>query len=156
MKISTKAQRYYDMFEIIKRQADGEEIAIIKNEYKQEKHSKLHEVIRKYHGDYFPCDWIYATFHDLLGTIADYEMEITTIDDLEGVRHEIVDNQVDIYTHVIKQWLIDYPRADEFMSEAIASRSYSTDDGMWQVYSYAQYLAIDDIMTAVINLLQSK
>lgn len=115
---------------------------------------KLGDAVQAVHGDSFPNDWIYMQFHDLLGVIADYDID--TIEKLENLRGEIVDGQVDMYTHELKQWLMDYPRADEFMSEAVAGRSYSTDDGMWQVYSCAQYLAIDDIMNEVITLLQSK
>lgn len=146
MKISTKAKKYYDMFEIKER--SEEPYAIIKDEFYN---NDLHEAIRMYHDDILPNDWIYMQFHDLLGSIADYD--IKTLDELENVRHEIVDNQVDVYTYHLKKWLLDYPKADDFMSQAIASRSYVEDDGVWQVYSYAQYLAIDEIMQEVINLL---
>jgi hypothetical protein len=148
MKISTKAQKYYDMFDVGTRD-NGEVFAFLKAGHGK----KLGDAVNAVHGDIFPNDWIYMKFHDLLGSIADYDID--TIDELEDVRSEIVDGLVDIYTHEQKQWLIDYPKADEFMSEAVAGRVYSTDDGMWQVYSYAQYLAIDDIMNEVINLLSN-
>lgn len=154
MNISKKAQKLYDMMET-KTRDNGESYTVIKGQghtaNTPPQAQKLHDAIMEAHGDIFPCDWIYMQFNDLLGSIADYD--IKTLDELENVRHEIIDNQVDIYTHELKQWLIDYPKADDFMSQAITSRSYVEDDGVWQVYSYAQYLAIDEIMNEVINLL---
>jgi hypothetical protein len=145
MNISEKAQEYLNQLEVGERD-DGSTYVYLKS-----LEGKLYESIHQAHNGRLPDDWTYLTYCHLLEKIVDCDLK--TLDDLENARHEIVDGTIDIYTHDLKQWLIDYPNADDYMSETIASHSYSTDGGMWQVYVSAQYLAIDAIMSKVINLL---
>lgn len=146
MRIDEKAQKYLDKFSTSTRD-DGSLCVHLKAGHGK----KLHDAVYQAHGDKLRNDFIYSTFEGLLNKITEYEIE--DMDKLEDLRSEIVESQCDIYTHDQLKWLASDVRNLDYLEEAITSRSYSKDDGMWQLLQYTQYLAIDEVMSEVINLL---
>ncbi len=143
MTITDKAKKYSDMF-VSSTRDNGESYVYLKDEASEKLKDSVHEA----HGDSLPDDWIYGTYADLMQKITEYELK--TIDDLENVRHEIVDSYVDIYTADLTKWLASDIRNVHYLSDAISEGI--ADDG-FQLLTGAQFLAIDNVMNYVVELL---
>lgn len=146
MNIKEKAEHYSSFLES-KQRDDGEWFVYMTDNRPQ----TLHDAMYAAHGGNLPDDWIFGTFADLLQKITEYDHE--TMDDLDDDRSEIVDGQVDIYTHHLVAWLHNNNSFLSYLEDAMDSRTFVKEDGAWQVLAYAQYLAIDEIMGHVMDLL---
>lgn len=129
------------MFKIIKRGDD--DITIFTDDASQD----LKDSVYQAHGDTLPNNWVFQTYSSLLDDLSGYT--INSIDDIEDHRHEIVDGCVDIYTYDLKKWLSDWPNASDFFDQALEFIPKTSDQGL----AMAQYLAIDEIYSEIINLL---
>lgn len=147
MNISKKALKYSKLFET-KTNQNGTTYVVIPLEGDKNYNEKLYNAIREAHGDRFPDDWIYSTFANLLEKLTEYELN--TIDDLENVRSEVVDSQVDIYTSDLTAWLNEDNRNVYYLTNAY--EDYKPVDG-FEALTIAQSIAIDEVMQSVINLL---
>lgn len=148
MTINKKIEKYLSEFEHGKRN-DGSGYVFIKN-HDWDNPDKLMIAVRSAHGDKMPDDWIYSTFHNCLQRLSDYE--ITDNDKLEDIRSEAVDSMVDIYTADLTKWLASNINNVYYLTQAI--EEFECKDG-FKALSMAQYIAIDEVMNEVINLLES-
>lgn len=142
MKLNKKIEKYANMFEG-KTREDGTNYVVIKGDDEE----LLHHV-REAHGDKLPDDWTFATFADLLYRLQDYNVE--TIDDIEEIRHELVESYIDIYTSDLTKWLANRVSNVYYLTEAL--EEHGTTDGITAL-QMAQFIAIDTLMQEVINLL---
>lgn len=71
------------------------------------------------------------------------------MDDVEEYRHEIVDGLVDIYTYDLTSWLNNDISNTYYLDQAI--QEYEAKENILPV---AQYIAIDEIYSEVLNLLE--
>lgn len=110
---------------------------------------KLKDSVRQAHGDKLPDDWTYNTYYSLLERLGDYDLAENSIDD---VRHDLVDSMVDIYTKDLTEWLNSDIRNVYYLSEVLSEHDIK--DG-FQALAMAQYMAIDEVMNEVINLLSN-
>lgn len=143
MTITQKAQNYSNYFKSNKRD-NGETYVYLSDDRPEE----LQESVREAHGERLPNDFTYGSYADLLQKVTEYE--VNTIDDLEDVRHEIVDGYVDIYTSDLTKWLHDDIHNVEYLNDVM--ENYEPKDG-YQLLSMAQYQAYDNIMTCIVDLL---
>lgn len=148
MQTAQKAEHYLSFLDS-KQRDNGEWFVFMRDNRPQALHDAMYEA----HGDKLPSDWIFTTFADLLQKISEYNHE--TLDDLENDRSEIVDSCTDIYTHDLTGWLHNDNSNLSYLEDAMSERTFVKEDGAWQVLAYAQYIAIDEIMQHVINLLAS-
>ena len=158
MKITDKAKKYLTY--LVETDRAGKKIILLNDEFQtllgnSHEYENLKSSIRDAHGNQFPSDWIYVTFYELLDAISGYDIE--TIEELEELRGEIVDNQVDIYTTDLTKWLSGSLENVEYLTHALEQitidrpKTFEVDGA--KTLSLAQYIAIDDVMTEVINLL---
>lgn len=147
MTINEKAEQYEEMFISGKRQ-DGENYVYLSEDASEE----LKESVRQAHSDRFPNDWIYGTYADLMQKVTNYDL--TTNDSLDDVRSEIVDDYVDIYTHQLTAWLASDVNNVYYLTEVIEDGNTEVTDGH-ALLARAQYKAIDEVMTEVVNLLSN-
>ena len=143
MTINKKAEKYLSFFEIKKR---NEDTIIV---FKDNRPDKLQNSVYKAHGDRLPDDWIFDKYHSILDAIGQYDCE--TIEDLEDKRSEIVDGLVDIYTSDLTAWLNSSNSNVYYLDEA--QKQYGTIEDGFKLLSTAQYVAIDEIFSEVLNLL---
>lgn len=143
MNISELAQYYYNQFETKKRNEDT--ITVFKTNRSEE----LQDSVYKAHGDRLPNDWIFSTYCGILGSISDYT--INTIDDIEDNRSEIVDGLVDVYTSELTAWLNSHNENVYYIEEV--QKEYGMQEDGFKLLAMAQYMAIDEIFSEVINLL---
>lgn len=134
---------YYSEQFINKKRGD-DDIVILKDNPAKE----LQEAVYKAHQDRLPDDWIYSTFSAILDTLQGYD--ITELDDLENYRGEIVDGLVDVYTSNLTDWLNSSVYNAYYLQQAVIEF-----DAKENILSVAQYIAIDEIYSAVYNLLSS-
>jgi len=142
MNINKKAEKYLKQFEI--KQRDEKTIVVFKNESEE-----LKDSVYKAHGDMLPNDWIFDKYHSILDAISQYDIE--TIDDLQDNRSEIVDSLVDVYTSDLTHWLDSHNSNVYYLEEA--QKEYGIIEDGFKLLSMAQYKAIDEIFSEVINLL---
>src|SRR5438045_875052 len=112
MKITEKAQEYLDQFETGTK-TSGKSYVYLKDNRSEE----LYESIRQAHYSKLPSDWVYGTYADLLQKVTEYELD--TFEELQDVRHEIVDGYVDIYTHDLTAWLAEDIRNVDYLTQVI-------------------------------------
>ena len=146
-KITKKAQKYLDCFETKKRDV-GETFVCLKD---NDKPVKLHDSIRVAHGDKLPNDWTFGTYADLLQKITEYDLN--TIEDLEDIRHEIVDGYVDVYTYQLTAWLAEDINNVNYITDALESEIEMREG--FQLLALAQFMAIDEVMNEVVSLLSA-
>lgn len=146
MTIQQKAEQYEKMFTSGTRQ-DGESYVFIPIEDVETE--KLRESVKRAHGERLPDDWIYGTYADLMQKVTEYDLD--TLDQLEDVRHEIVDGYVDLSTKDLTHWLHEDNNNISYLTEALAQEMESTDG--FQLLAMAQYIAIDEVMNEVMDLL---
>lgn len=146
MTITDKAKMYSDMF-VTDTRNDGQPFV----KYTDDATQELKDSVRKAHGDRFPDDWIYSTYAGLLEKITDYSID--DIDGLEDVSHEIVDGYVDIYTSDLTKWLNEDNRNVYYLTQAL--EEFRPTDG-FKLLEIAQYCAINDVMTEIIELLRGE
>lgn len=142
MNIQNKIQTYADSFET--KQRGNKTIIVLKDNAPEE----LDNSVMQAHGDRFPSDWIFDTYHSILENLTGYD--INSIDDVEDYRHEIVDGLVDIYTHELTGWLHSDNRNVYYLEDAV--KEYGASDG-FQILMSAQYIAINEIYNEVVELL---
>lgn len=140
MKLSKRIEKYANEFTTHKR---GEETIIVFNNESKE----LHDAVFNAHGDKLPNDQIFDTFHSILETLTGYDID--SMDDVEEYRHEIVDGLVDIYTYDLTSWLNNDISNTYYLDQAI--QEYEAKENILPV---AQYIAIDEIYSEVLNLLE--
>lgn len=107
------------------------------------------QYVREAHDGRLPDDWVYGTFADLLSNISEYDVE--TPDDLDNVRHEIVDSYVDVYTHELTKWLHSSVHNVEYLGRV--QEEYGTETDGYRLLAMAQYMAIDEVMNHVVQML---
>lgn len=144
MTLQKKIEKYSSYFEVGTRNDESKYTFL-----KDDAPTKLKDAVRKAHGDRFPDDFVYDTFSGLLERLSEYTID--SIGDIENYRHEIVDAYVDIYTHDLIKWLASDINNVYYMTQAI--EEFGVTDG-FQVLSTAQYIAIDEVMSNVINLFE--
>lgn len=125
---------------------DGESYVFLTDNATQE----LKDSVKAAHGDRLPNDFTFGTYADLMQKITDYNLD--TIDELEDVRGEIVDSHIDIYTADLTKWLASDINNVDYISQALDEGDNIGTDG-FRLLSVAQYLAIDEVMNEVVNLL---
>lgn len=145
--IANKAREYVNYFETITRN-NGDVVTVYKDI--ENTPQALRDAVYNAHNGSLPQDWNYTTFVTLLEKVADYDCK--TIDDVDIYRCEIVDGTVDVYTYQLTQWLHD-TQALGYLEQA--ADGFVSDGGVWQLLAHAQYLAIDDIMSHIVDLLAS-
>ncbi len=142
MTLKKKIEKYLNQFETKER---GEKtITVFKDESEELKNS-----VYKAHGDRLPNDWIFDKYKSILSTLSGYE--INNEDDLNNNRPEIVDSLVDIYTNNLTEWLADNNYNVYYLEEA--QKEFGPIEDGSKLLSMAQYMAIDEIYTEVVNLL---
>lgn len=109
----------------------------------------LNDAIHAAHGDRLPDDFIFSKFEDILSTLDGYT--INNADDLDEHRAEIVDGLVDIYTAGLTAWLASDIRNVEYLTYAMEEHGEGADG--FKILAIAQYLAIDEIYSAVMDYL---
>jgi len=142
-KLNKRIEKYLTYFESRTRD-NGSHYVVLKSNRPEE----LYNSVKNAHGDLLPDDWIYNTYHSILSAMGDYD--ISSIDDLEDYRHEIVDGIVDCYTSELTSWLNSHNSNTYYLTQAI--QEHGASDG-FDALALAQYLAINEIYTEVINLL---
>ena len=133
----------------IKRDGDSEEKTI--TVFADDASEKLKDGVYKAHGELMPSDWIFEKYREILDDLTNYD--INNIDDVEENRGEIVDGLVDVYTSDLTAWLNSNNYWVEYLGEAVSELGAS--DG-FAILSGAQYKAIDEIYSEVINLLSQE
>ena len=132
-----KIKKYLNEFKVTTR---GDDTIVVFDEASPE----LRDAVMNAHGNMLPNDRVFDTFHSILSTLKDYDVE--SVNELEDLRHEIVDGLVDVYTSDLTQRLNSNINFTHYLDEA-----KKMDGG--NILMAAQYLAIDDIYSSVINLL---
>lgn len=144
--IQQKAKEYEEMFVSGTRQ-DGKSYVYLSDNASEE----LKESVRAAHYSKLPNDWIYGTYADLMQKITEYNLD--TFDQLEDVRSEIVDSYVDIYTHDLTAWLAENIDNVNYITEIIEDGDSDDITDGFELLSRAQYNAIDEVMSEVMDLL---
>jgi hypothetical protein len=139
--MKTKIENYLKMFEIKEVERNGEKKNIVV--FTDNASEDLKDSVRKAHGERLPSDWIFDKFHSILDAMLQYD------DDNEDMRYEIVDGLVDVYTSGLTEWLNSSNHNVYYLSEAIEN---GAEDG-FKALALAQYKAIDEIYSEVLNLL---
>lgn len=132
------------MFETKKR---GDETIVV---FTNKASDKLQSSVFKAHGTHLPNDWIFDKYQSILGTMIDYD--INSIDKAEDKRAEIVDSLVDIYNSDLTAWLNQSIYNIEYLDNALSEFEVKDGVGLLQ---QAQYMAIDEIYSEVVGLLES-
>lgn len=146
MTITDKAQQYNKMFTTGTRQADNKSYVYCNKTATDALKNSIHTA----HGDKFPDDWVYGIYADLMQKVTEYEPN--TIDDLQDMAPEIVDSSVDMYTADLAKWLAEDNRNIYYLNDVLEQGDIK--DG-FQLLTQAQYMAIDEVMQEIINLLSS-
>ena len=142
MKIKTVIKKYSNQFES-KTRDNGERYIILKDGASE----KLQNAVYEAHGELMPNDWIFSTFSSILSGLEGYEVEC--LEDIETYRHEIVDSLVDVYTSGLTSQLNSSVYFISYIDEAV--KEYGATENVLMV---AQYMAIDEVFSEVINLLE--
>ena len=145
MKLSKKIQNYADMFEY--KQRGDENICVFNNKASQDLKDSVYEA----HGDLMPDDWIFNIYESILSDLINYDIE--TIEDIEDIRHEIVDGLIDIYNGELTSWLNSNLYFAEYVNEAKREFGASEEADIYNDIQLGQYKAIDEIFSYVIELL---
>lgn len=145
MKITNKAQEYSDMFTTGTRD-NGKMYVYLKGNVLG---GNLYDSIKEAHGDGLPSDFVFGTYADLLQKITEYDLD--SYEDLQDVRSEIVDGYVDIYTKGLTEWLNADIDNVSYLTQVL-EQGLELKDG-YQLLAQAQYMAIDEVMESVVNLL---
>ena len=142
--MQTLAQRYYDMLEVKRRDADGNDSFIARKDDLSETDSEeLSSLCWAAHsdGDYLPDDYRYDWLHSFLGEIAD-------TDEPEDIVPE-----PDIYTYDLTKWLNSNNNRISYLDSAI--QEFDSDDGS-KALALAQYLEMSETLGATLAWLQDK
>lgn len=145
MTIQEQVQSYIDQFTTTKR--NDETITIFKDNTDE----VLRDAVFAAHGDRLPTDWIFDKFVEILEAIRDYECE--NIDCIEEHRSEMIDGIVDIYTSDLTEWLNSSNWNVGYIEEA--QREYGMIEDGFKLLATAQYMAIDEIFSEVVKLLEN-
>jgi len=145
--MKTKIENYLKMFEIkeVERNIDAsrrEKKSIVV--FADNASEDLKDSVRKAHGERLLSDWVFDKFHSILDAMLQYD------DDNEDMRFEIVDGLVDVYTCDLTEWLNSNNNNVYYLTEAL--EEYEEKDG-FRALALAQYKAIDEIYSEVLNLL---
>ena len=143
MKLQKKIEYYLDQFETKKR--GDEDIVVLKDNHDKALADSIHAA----HGDRFPSDWIFEKYAEILSRLTEYD--ISSMDDVEEYRAEIIDSCVDCYTSNLTTWLNEHPENVYYLTEAM--QNCANDANGVEVLSMAQYDAISEIFAEVVNLL---
>ena len=146
MTLSKKIEMYIDQFETKQR---NEETIVV---FKSGASAELRDSVMKAHGDRLPDDWIFNTYHSILCALSEYTIEKE--DDLEENRGEIVDGLVDVYTSNLTTWLNSHNSNVYYLEEA--QKEFGPIEDGFKLLSTAQYMAIDEIYSEVIELLTAE
>lgn len=125
----------------------GEETIII---FKDNASEELKNSVFEAHGERLPNDWIFSKYQSILADMSGYTM--VSMDDIEENRAEIIDGLVDVYTSDLTSWLNDSNYNVYYLTEALEEMEIK--DG-FKALQMAQYKAIDEIYSEVVNLLEN-
>jgi hypothetical protein len=143
--INKKIENYLTYFEY-RTNNDGSQFVTLKDNAPEE----LRASIKNAHLELLPDDWIYNMYHLILASIHDYG--VSSIDEIEENRYEIIEYLVDCYTSELTAWLNSNVSYVNYLTQAL-QEGVEVKDG-FQALQLAQYFAIKDIFDEVINLLQ--
>jgi|SRR3990167_4698599 len=143
MKLSKKIEKYLDGFEVKDR--NGDTIVV----FKPNRPEELYESVHKAHKDMLPNDFIFDKYHSILSAMSGYDYE--TLDAFDEVRSEIVNGLVDVYTGDLTAWL-NSNNSNVYYIEKAQKEFGIIEDG-FRLLSTAQYIAIDEIYSEVLDLL---
>lgn len=143
--LDKKIEKYLSYFKTKKR---GDDTIVI---FANNAPTDLRESLMEAHGERLPDDWIFDKYQSILDALTGYD--IKNIDDVEENRTEIVDGLVDVYTSDLTAWLNSSDYNVYYITEAQEEYGIQTDG--FKILQMAQYKAIDDIFSEVVNLLQS-
>lgn len=145
MKIKTKIQNYINDFEPVVKQVDNSTIWFLKDSADKDLKQSVYDA----HEGSYPKDYIYGTYLCILENLLNYDIE--NIDDIDDIRHELVDSMVDIYTYDLTEWLHSDNSNVYYLDKAI--NEYGCKNG-FELLATAQYIAIDEVFEYVFNLLK--
>lgn len=145
MKIKTKIQNYINDFEPVIKQVDNSTIWVLKESASK----KLKQSIYDAHEGSYPNDYIYSTYLCILENLLNYD--INSIDDIDDIRHELIDSMVSIYTHDLTEWLhsdiSNVYYLDIAITECLCKNGF-------ELLATAQYISIDEVFEYVLELLR--
>ena len=114
------------------------------------------DIIRGFHGtDFMPDDFRFSTINTLLLTMIDYEID--SLDKIEDVRFEIIENTIDVYNIDLLNWLASNLKRVEYCDEALNS-GFCTNEGdrsLIDTIRAGQHLEIDEILNNIISHLET-
>ena len=145
MKIKTKIQNYINDFEPVIKQVDNSTIWVLKDSASK----KLKQSIYDAHEGSYPNDYIYSTYLCILENLLNYD--INSVDDIDDIRHELVDSMVCLYTHDLTEWL--HSNTSNVYYLDIAINEYGCKSG-FELLATAQYISIDEVFEYVLELLR--
>jgi len=144
MKIKTKIQNYINDFEPVTKN-NGSKIWVLKDSASK----KLEKSIYDAHEGSYPNDYIYSTYLCILENLLNYD--INSVDDIDDIRHELIDSMVCLYTHDLTEWL--HSDISNVYYLDIAINEYGCKSG-FELLATAQYISIDEVFEYVFDLLR--
>lgn len=141
--MKTKIENYLQMFEVKEVDRDGEKKSIVV--FANNASEELKNSVMSAHGESLPNDWIFDIYHSILDAMLQY-------DNIEDSKGEIVDSLVDIYTVNLTEWLNNNIYNVYYLTEAL--KETEEKDG-FKILAIAQYIAIDEIYSEVLTLLNN-
>jgi len=124
------------------KQNNGQEIIILEDGRPEE----LYETVQEAHGDMFPDDFKYEFIKDAINDIASSE-------DPEEEAGELIDSDVDVYTHDLTKWLGSRNDRFGYVDEAVKEMGHS-EDGIMKEIMMGQYKEREEVYYAVLNRLK--
>jgi hypothetical protein len=111
------------------------------------------EFIMNCHGtDFLPDDFRYGMICSIMDKLLEYDF--ASFEELQdkGLDHEMIDNLVDIYNHVLLQWAASNLKRAEYVNSAVNDGYADTDNfDLFKVLAAGQYLEIRELFDNVIN-----
>jgi hypothetical protein len=120
-------------------QNSGDVIVITDEESPEE----LDELVQEAHGNMFPDDLRYEFIRDAMNSISDS-------DNPEDDAGELVDSDVDIYTHDLTKWLGSRNDRFNYVDEAVKEFGHS-DEGVIKEIMMGQYKEREEVFFSVLE-----
>jgi len=112
---------------------------------------KLLDAIQSMHDGHLPTNWIFDTTLSLIDSLSQYDFE--TLEDLEDVRHEIVDGCIDIYHHDLLEWQKQF---SEYTEQASDEGLIGESSDISAQIQAGQFMKIDSMFCEIISLLEEE
>lgn len=120
----------------------------------------IQKAIQDAHEEEMPNDSIYAMCEQVAEAISEEIADAVDWEDMSEIElHERLDSLVPVYTHELKQWLLDNPNADASIETGIEAGVIVTDqDGfsLFRVLSGGYYYQLDAIAGTLCNAIQAQ